>query len=81
MTARKPKPVPRPNYSMSKNQPESPSPRHYHAYLLRFWQEAGDAPWRFQLEHPQTREVLGFSSLEQLVQFLDGHVSAGEKAI
>jgi hypothetical protein len=47
----------------------------YLSYLLRLWQESGDAPrdpplWRASLERPQGGERLGFTSLKDLFAFL-----------
>ncbi len=46
----------------------------YHSYLLRLWQvENGFLPeqaWRASLENPHTGEILKFSSLENLFEFL-----------
>ncbi|MBI3151173.1 MAG: hypothetical protein HYZ21_03520 [Chloroflexi bacterium] len=70
----------RPNYSTPKIQADGCiSPRRYHAYLLRFWQEEEGEPWRIQVEHPHTREVFGFSNMERLMQFLSGQLSVEEK--
>ncbi len=51
-------------------------PHHYHAYLLRCWQERSaqvpsSTTRRFSLEDPHTGIRLGFASLERLVAFLD----------
>lgn len=49
-------------------------PPNYHSYLLRFWEERGDASapstWRFSLEDPQTSERHGFASLDALVEWI-----------
>ena len=78
MASKTSNPATRPNYSTPKNRA---SPRRYHAYLLRFWQEEAGAAWRIQVEHPATREVIGFHSLERLMQFLDGQLSAEERTV
>lgn len=57
------------------------SSRRYHAFLLRLWQEEAGAPWRIQMEHPQTHEVVGFHSLERLMQFLNETLTSERKAI
>ncbi|MEW5827308.1 MAG: hypothetical protein AB1846_00345 [Chloroflexota bacterium] len=57
------------------------SARRYHAFLLRLWQEEEGAPWRIQVEHPYTREVVGFASLERLMQFLNEKVTTERKAL
>lgn len=43
---------------------------HYRAYLIRFWQETEDGPWRGLLENPHTGEHHGFASLDQMLAFL-----------
>lgn len=72
------------HYEMIEMNPESKSesagtpvvtrPPNYHSYLLRFWEERGDAPapstWRFSLEDPQTSERHGFASLDALVEWI-----------
>lgn len=57
------------------------STRRYHAFLLRLWQEEEGAPWRIQMEHPQTHDVVGFHSLERLMQFLNETLTSERKAI
>ncbi len=57
------------------------SSRRYHAFLLRLWQEEDGAPWRIQMEHPQTHEVVGFGSLERLMQFLNETLTSERKAL
>jgi len=63
-------------------------PRRYLSYLLRLWQEsAGDLPggsprddaplWRASLERPQSAELLGFASLEDLFAFLENETGLG----
>ena len=44
-----------------------PDPPHYHSFLLRCWEERGDAPdapaiWRFSLQDLRTGERHGFGS-------------------
>ena len=48
----------------------------YLSYLLRLWQDSGDAPrdpplWRASLQRPQSDEVQGFASLGELFAFLE----------
>ena len=57
------------------------STRRYHAFLLRLWQEEDGAPWRIQMEHPHTHEVVGFASLERLMQFLDEKLTSERQAL
>jgi hypothetical protein len=57
------------------------SSRRYHAFLLRLWQEEEGAPWRIQMEHPHTHEVVGFGSLERLMQFLNETLTTERKAL
>ena len=46
----------------------------YRSYLLRLWQVGKDLTpgeaWRASLENPHTGEILKFSSLERLFEFL-----------
>ena len=55
----------------------------YHSYLLRLWQAGeGSAPaLRIVLISPHTGEKRSFSSLEEMVRFLDGiiRLEKGEK--
>ncbi len=51
----------------------------YHSYLLRLWQVGSDVPagqaWRASLENPHTGEILNFTSLERLFEFLEDQCS------
>ena len=44
----------------------------YLAYLLRLWRvtDNGKPVWRASLQDPQTRERVGFASLDDLLHFL-----------
>lgn len=44
----------------------------YHSYLLRMWPAGnkGQTPWRASLDNSRTGERIGFSSLEELFDFL-----------
>jgi len=46
----------------------------YQAYLLRLWQQQVQTQhtWRILLENVHTGERMRFSSLEELVEFLQG---------
>ncbi|WKZ38742.1 MAG: hypothetical protein QY328_10785 [Anaerolineales bacterium] len=55
------------------------SERSYHAYLLRVWREDDSLPWRAQLESPNTGDVLGFATLEELLSFLGGRFREGQE--
>ena len=48
--------------------------RRYISYLLRLWQVrvGGELVWRASLESPHTGKRQGFSSLANLVSFLEG---------
>lgn len=48
---------------------ESPK---YHSFLLRLWalRQKGILVWRASLENPQTEEILGFESPENLFDYL-----------
>jgi hypothetical protein len=51
----------------------------YRSYLLRIWEERGEAPsppvWRFSLEDPQTAHRHGFASLAALTGWLQGELA------
>ncbi|GAB4581706.1 MAG: hypothetical protein Fur0022_44560 [Anaerolineales bacterium] len=49
---------------------------HYHSFLLRIWRDDEQTPWRVQLEDPHTGERRGFTSIEQMVTYLDKHLEA-----
>lgn len=44
--------------------------REYLAYLLRMWRDRADGPWRATLEDPHQREKVGFSSIKELITYL-----------
>jgi hypothetical protein len=54
-------------------------PKLYLAYMLRLWQEPGEAgiEWRAMLESPHTGERHGFASLEALFEFLRQRAGQG----
>ncbi|MCB9134952.1 MAG: hypothetical protein H6636_05975 [Anaerolineales bacterium] len=51
---------------------------HYHAFLLRFWRDDETVPWRIQLEDPHTGERRGFTSIEQMVAYLDERLETSD---
>lgn len=42
----------------------------HHAYILRFWQEDQNAPWRIYLKDVTSDKYLTFLGLESLVAYL-----------
>jgi hypothetical protein len=50
-------------------------------FVVRFWREisAGEARWRGQIEHVQSRDSVSFSDLEAMLQFMHGFGIAGGK--
>jgi hypothetical protein len=60
---------------------EDNGPR-YFAYMLRLWRDDEHSPWRATIEDPHTGHSAGFSSLEQLFEFIagttDGATGAGK---
>lgn len=48
-------------------------PHEYYSYLLRLWKlkQKGILIWRASLENPQTKEIIGFESLENLSKYLE----------
>jgi len=60
----------------------------YKVYLLRIWQvgEKGERETRAMLEDPRTHETVGFSSLAELLQYLEKtqiwvQVTEGQKPV
>jgi hypothetical protein len=58
-------------------------PPHYHAYMLRMWEERSQdygegAHWRFQMEDPHTGRRHGFNDLSALLAYLQGVVAYHE---
>jgi hypothetical protein len=53
---------------------------HYRSYLLRLWEAGeGEAPaLRIVLVSPHTGEKRSFSSLEEMVRFLEGELGKGK---
>ncbi len=61
----------------------SDRPPHYHAFLLRCWQERSqfnDVPavWRFSLENPQTGDRFGFTTLDAVIAALQDSLANDE---
>jgi hypothetical protein len=55
----------------------------YQVYVLRLWQEPGDASehsvrWRFVLEEPKTGQRRGFADFAALMDFLEMELQRGE---
>ena len=58
----------------------------YHAFVLRIWRvrEGNQAQWRVTLKNIHTGKVFGYSSLDDLFEFLrclNGFVDEGEDAL
>lgn len=55
-------------------------PHEYYSYLLRLWKlnQKGILIWRASLENPQTKEIIGFESLENLSKYLETLTTAEE---
>lgn len=57
---------------------ETRKQKDYVSYMLRMWRDRGDGkaggpfegPWRASLQSPRTGEMVGFSSLDDLFDFL-----------
>jgi hypothetical protein len=60
---------------------------HYHSYLLRLWEAGakGAPALRIVLVSPHTGEKRSFTSLEEMVRFLEGEMEkergSGEEAV
>ena len=50
-------------------------PPQYHTFVLRIWQERGDAGetavWRYSLHNVEESERIGFNSFEELTRHLE----------
>ncbi len=57
---------------------------HYQTFILRFWQEQGDAPdgptWRFSIEDPKRGNRYGFSNLNELIAFLHTQINGEQNS-
>jgi hypothetical protein len=53
--------------------------RNYHAYLLRFWRDDAQSPWRIVLIDSHTGEQQGFPSSADLYAFLEEQLALGLK--
>ncbi|MGD8462332.1 MAG: hypothetical protein PVI09_00565 [Anaerolineae bacterium] len=57
---------------------ETRNQKDYVSYMLRMWRDRGDekagpseeAPWRASLQSPRTGEMVGFASLDDLLDYL-----------
>lgn len=47
----------------------------YHAYLIRFWRDGENKPWRVTLEDPHSGLKYGFANLEKLFNFLNAQAN------
>jgi hypothetical protein len=62
---------------------ETSEQKEYVSYMLRMWCDGGDAragpsteaPWRASLQSPRSGEMVGFASLDDLFDFLQGLAS------
>jgi hypothetical protein len=56
----------------------------YHSYLVRFWRDTPDVPWRASAQCVQTGNTLLFGNVESLLAFLQAEFKtdtpAGETA-
>ncbi len=43
---------------------------HYQSFLLRFWQESAQTPWRVSLHSVDDGKTIAFGDLESLLLFL-----------
>jgi hypothetical protein len=51
----------------------------YHAYLLRLWRDDEFSAWRASLQDARAGELISFSSVTQLVAFLEAQTSPDEQ--
>jgi hypothetical protein len=52
----------------------------YHSYLIQIWwsEKSGKASWQMMLVNPHTDERHGFTSLEELLSFLQQELARSE---
>ena len=55
------------------NDPNHHRPQ-YTAYLVRFWQDGPNSPWRASAQSVQTGEIVRFGSQRALYEFLENEV-------
>ena len=62
------------------NYPQTPRAvfPHYQSYLLRLWQETPQTPWRVSLQPTGSDQRLGFSSLEDLIDYIETQIGQSE---
>jgi len=56
------------------------SPRFYHSYLVRLWQEDRQLPWRAVAQSVQTGEISHFVDLASLFTFLQAQTVRSPQA-
>jgi hypothetical protein len=47
---------------------------HYRAYLVRFWRDDAQEPWRASAQSVQGGEMMRFATLQELFAFLEIHM-------
>jgi hypothetical protein len=61
----------------------------YVSYMLRMWRDRSDeapspskeVPWRASLQSPHTGEIVGFASLDDLVNYLRARVGGMQETV
>ena len=53
---------------------------HYYSYLLRFWRDGAEHPWRASLQCSATGEKFAFADMLTLFAFLMEQMATGENA-
>ena len=61
----------------------------YVSYMLRMWRDRGDekagasfeGPWRASLQSPRTGEMVGFASLDDLLDYLRARVGGMQETV
>lgn len=53
----------------------------YTAYLVRFWRDAPNGPWRAAAQSVMTGEIVRFGSLQALFAFLEEEINQVKKQI
>ncbi|MFO7538195.1 MAG: hypothetical protein R6X32_09055 [Chloroflexota bacterium] len=53
----------------------------YQAYLLRLWRDDENAPWRATLQEAHAGQLVSFSSVAQLIAFIEQQTASDQKRL
>lgn len=55
-------------------------PGRYQSYLIRFWKDNPDAPWRIAVQSVQNGETIHFAEFEHFIAFLSAQTDSPAEA-